>query len=229
MKTCSFNSLAPRTKSCISALALVLSWVSVSAAADLLYTFDNDAQGFRNTGWSSSLQALQATNGTGGWSMGSGGGPNVDFGSLGMNGTIATMANTGNGHISFDMLVDGNSFQGGNWPSGGWYQLHFAGNSDGSMGWTQDPAPFGPNPVSANHASGDNALYTYSFDMTFGQLGWQPGDSWFQLWWGANSDAANPLRFYVDNVHIYTVPEPSVLGFAGMSTAAVLLWFRRRQ
>jgi hypothetical protein len=230
MKIGSLKCLSPRTAlKLLIALASVLCSASFSFSADLLYTFDTDAQGFHNTGWSSGLQAIQATNGTGGWSMGSGGGPNVDFGSLALNSTIATMASTGNGHISFDMLVDGNSFQGGNWPSGGWYQLHFAGNSDGSTGWTQDPPPFGPNPVNANHAAGDTALYNYHFDMTFAQLGWQAGDSWFQLFWGGNSDAANPLRFYVDNVHIYTVPEPSLLSLAALSAGSVVVWLRRRR
>ena len=212
-----------KLRNLISAVTILCFSSAAAFGAGLSYTFDSGAQGFQNGAWSSTRQAFQATSAAGGWTMGSGGGPMKEF-NLGTEQTdMQALANTGLGRISFSLFVDGSS-----WTPGlpGWYQLHFAGNSDGALGWTQDP-PAGGNPVNTNHAADDNATYAYNFDFSFAQMGWQPGDSWFQIFFGANSDGANPVKFYIDNVNVYSVPEPSVIALAGLGGAA-LLFLRRR-
>ena len=129
--------------------------------------------------------------------------------------------------ISFDLIVSATqTFNVGGWEDWNWYQLHFAGNSDGTQGWTQDP-PSGANPVNTNYHPTDPDL-TWHFDFSFAEMGWQPGDTWFQVFFGANSDSAKPVQFLIDNIRIYEVPEPGTFALAGLG-AAVLLILRRRR
>lgn len=192
---------------------------TTSVRADLNYTFDVDAQGFSGGAWSAGRQAFQATPAVGGWNLGSG--PFHEF-AWPEQVDMQALANSGNARISFTLSVDG-----GTWTPGvaQWFQFHYSGNSDGGLGWTQDAG--GSDPVNAWHNADDNALYSWTFDHSFAQMGWQPGDSWFQIYFGSNSDGAAPVKFYVDDVHVYAVPEPTLLTLAGLSGAAVLL--RRRK
>ena len=216
-----------------SNLLLTMTLVGFSGwaqAADLQWTFDSALPSADGTftggtvGWNSTYQAAQYTGTASGWTMG-GDGPKFEF-----TGTSQTamqqIANAGNGHISFDLTVSTTaSFNSGGWTAGDWLQVHFAGNSDGAHGWTQDPAPYGPNPISGNYtpASPDMTLHV---DLPFSALGWDPGDNWFQLFLGANSDT-KPVQFLVDNIHVSQVPEPSVLALGGLA-AGVLLILRRK-
>jgi hypothetical protein len=214
-------------KSLIAAAAL---GCIASANADLLYTFDSGptgADGGAFTGgtfaWSSAYHAVQSTGASGGWNLG-GAGPKFEFGWPAQT-TMQTIANGGNGRVSFDLFVSANSsFSIGGWADWDWFQLHFAGNSDGAHGWTQDAG--GPNPVDTNFHPTDSDR-TWHFDMTFAQVGWEAGDAWFQLFLGANSDGAKPVQFYVDNIRVYEVPEPGTLALAGLAGAALLI-FRRK-
>jgi hypothetical protein len=202
-----------------------------SASADLIYTFNTDVEGFQNVSWQATapagwagIPAIQQTHAAGGWQMfltkefawGPGGG------NANQQVEMQTLANQGaNAHLSFDLLVNGASFPAG---VAGWYNFNVVGNSDGPAGWTQKENLF---TVSGWHNADDPALITMHIDQPFSFFGWQPGDTWFQLYTGCNSDAPVPVNFYLDNLTAYSVPEPSVFALAGLGAVA-LLRFRRK-
>lgn len=210
-------------------LGLLAAGVALQAQPQLLYTFDSGVEGFQNVVWRPDPPAgwaggptIQQNHTAGGWqnlltkefSWGPGGGS--DNQQLAMQ----TIVNYGAlARISMDVMVDGNSFPP---DTSGWFQLTIVGNSDGSMGWTQRENQFTP---SGWHNANDNTLYTLHIDQPLSWLGWEPGDTWFQLWTGANSDSAFPVNFYLDNVRIYVVPEPGVLALFGLGVGMLL---RRR-
>jgi hypothetical protein len=133
---------------------------------------------------------------------------------------MQALANAGS-RISFDVMVDGTSFPAG---TAMWYNFNVVGNSDGAVGWTQLENLF---TVSGWHNADDPTLFTQHIDLAFSALGWQAGDSWFQLHTGSNSDGAAPVNFFLDNVNCYVVPEPSTFALAGLGLAALLI--RRRK
>jgi hypothetical protein len=198
---------------------LILGLFSTSYA--LVYTFDVDAEGFQNVTWQaaapagwSGIPTVKQAHTAGGWQMmmtkefswGPGGGDaNQQL-------AMQAMANNPNARIGFDVMVDGSSFPAG---AGVWYQLNLVGNSDGAAGWTQiDKVVEGwQNPDQSD-------LRTWHVSKPFSALGWQPGDTWFQLWTGTNSDAANPVNFYIDNVRL--IPEPATLSMLGLGALALL-------
>jgi len=53
------------------------------------------------------------------------------------------------------------------------------------------------------------------------------GDTWFKFNPGKN-DNPGPFNYWIDNVRLYVVPEPSTFALAGLGTAALLI-FRRRK
>jgi hypothetical protein len=205
--------------------------LTAAANADLLYTFDTDVSPVNGAGfdsgtfaWNSANQAAQHTGAAGGWTLG-GSGPRFGFNWPSQT-TVGAIASSGLGHVSFDLILSQTaSFTLGGWVDWDWYQLHFAGNSDGAQGWTQDPV-YGPNPVGTNYHPTDTD-HTYHFDLAFADLGWQPGDTWFQLFFGSNSDGAKPVQFLVDNLRVYQIPEPGTFALAGLGAAALLI-FRRK-
>lgn len=192
---------------------------TTSSATALVYNFDTDAEGFQAVAWTAgpagwyAAPTVKQTHTAGGWQMmmtkefswGAGGG------SANQQLAMQALANDPAAHITFDIMVDGGSF-----PAGAqtWYQFIVVGNSDGSAGWTQTQL------TDSWHNTDDPTLLTWHFDMTFAQLGWQPGDTWFQFWTGTNSDGAVPVNYYIDKVRL--VPEPATLSILGLGALALL-------
>lgn len=218
-------------KNVLAALGLITLIGSANTHADLLYTFNTDAEGFQNVSWQAGspvgwagAPTVKQTHAAGGWQMlltkefdwmAGGGSANQQM-------EMQSLANIG-GRLAFDIMIDGGSF-----PAGAqtWFEFNVVGNSDGSAGWTQNNNLFTP---AGWHNADDPTLLTLHVDKPFSFFGWEAGDSWFQLWTGTNSDGPVPVSFYIDNVHAYAavVPEPSTLALAGLGAAALLI--RRRK
>ncbi|MFO1476039.1 MAG: PEP-CTERM sorting domain-containing protein [Verrucomicrobiota bacterium] len=212
--------------------AAVVGMALSSQAQQLSYTFDTDAQGFQHMPWTagpagwSGGAAIQAQPTVGGWTLGGSFNFYKEFGWNNGQQEMQQIAATGNGHISFDLIMDGaTSFNSG---ASGWYQMELAGNSAGAHGWTQLGNIF---TAGTYHDASDMSLVSQHFDYTFSQLGWGDAEDaagWFQIYFGANSDSAFPVKFYLDNVNCYVVPEPSTLALAGLGSAAMLVLRRRK-
>jgi hypothetical protein len=202
----------------VLAAALAL---TASAQAQLAYTFDGGAQGFTNctwsatgpTGWSGGA-AIQAL-GAGGWAMGS---PYHEFDwASGEQTKMQQLANSGAGRLALDLIVDGSSFPAA---TGVWFQLNLATNSDApGGGWTQKENLL---PATNWHNADDPALVVTHLDYAFADLGWAPGDTWFQLYLGSNTNPGY-CKFYVDNIAL--TPEPATMTLLALGGMAML---RRR-
>ena len=205
---------------------------AAAQAQFMYYGFATDVEGFQNSDWKSTdpvgwgaLGTIKMNHTAGGWqlpllkefSWGPGGGSanqQTDMQALQYYGSDA--------HIAFDIIADGTSFPAA---TGVWYSFNLAANSDGTVGWTQIE-----HVIDGWQNPDQSDMRVWHRDYTFDQLGWADGDStWFQLYLGSNSDAANPVNFYIDNFVVYqgTVPEPTSLALAGLGAA--LLALRRRR
>ena len=203
-----------RVRTCLIVAAALVAAFS-GRGAELVYNFTTGVDGFVSGSWSSTGPAgwsggaaLQATNNAGGWTMGNGGGPMKDL--TAEPGALDLIA-SGAARLSFDVIVDGSSFKPA---TPGWFQVWIAGNSGGTAGWTQKMV------VDSYHNADDATMVSTHVDVPYADVGWQAGDTWYQLWLGANSDGAAPVNFYVDNVRLQ-VPEPSsamllILGVVGL-------------
>jgi hypothetical protein len=192
--------------------------LAVNVRADFDITFDTATQSTEWSGgaWSAGPSGwagagcIQATGTGGGW-QGSGSLTiNFSYGS-GHQPNLWTIDPTV-GHVSFDIVVNGTSFN----SNGQWWQIWGSGNSNPS-GWTQ--LQF----LDAYENGGDTSLKVYHVDKTFADLGWTAATaaafSYYQLNLWANSDNANPINFYIDNVSVYTAvsihPTNSISKVAG--------------
>jgi MYXO-CTERM domain-containing protein len=213
------------------AAAAAVGLVASASAQPLTYTFDTDAQNFLNVTWSatgpagwSGGAAVKAPAAVGGWTLGGSFNYYKEFSwENGQQTAMQAIAASGQGHVSFDILLDGTSFPVND---GTWYSIIAGGNSAGANGWTQVADVTG---AGLWRNGGDTSLLATHVDLTFAQLGWaNPEDStgWFQLYFGANSASDHPIDFYIDNVSCYVAPEPSMLALAGLGVAALLI--RRR-
>lgn len=218
------------SKSFLPALAAVVIFGAGTVRADLLYTFNTDAEGFQNVSWQSGpagwagAPTVRQTHAAGGWQMALT--KEFDFtaggGAANQQAEMQALANAG-GRLAFDVMIDGGSF-----PAGAqtWFQLNLVGNSDGATGWTQHENVFTPT---GWHNADDATLVTFHIDQPFSYFGWEAGDQWFQFWTGCNSDGAVPVNFYLDNVQAYAVavPEPSALALAFLGAAGLIAARRR--
>ena len=195
--------------------------VNSPARADLCDPFFPDPWGLPCiTGawtWDSTYQAVQVTAATGGWTLGSGNGVRFEF-CWPVQTNLQAYANCGCCRLSFDISVHDSSFLVGNWSDGDWYQIHYAANSDGNQGWVEDGGGF----VSTDYSTSGPNDHTWHFDLSFAQLGWEPGDTWFQLFFGANTALDDALQFYVANICARCVPGNLAIQPAGESV--VLTW-----
>lgn len=220
----------------IKSLTLAISLFAagtIGVQADLYYGFNTDAEGFSAVtwetgpvGWATAPSVKQAHT-AGGWQMlmtkefsyGPGGGSANQQLEM-QNLALGDWENTGDpARVSFDVMIDGTSF-----PAGmeTWFNFNVVGNSDGVAGWTQHENLF---TVSGWHNADDPALLSMHIDQPFTFFGWESGDTWFQLWTGANS--AVPVNFYLDNVRLYIVPEPTSFALAGLGALALFISRRR--
>jgi len=211
--------------------------LATSASADLLYTFDSDTSGGTQGGafnggsytWSSVFGgAVQHTGTTGGWTVG-GSGPKFEFNwpaQSTMQSILNTWGNTGV-YLYFDLMVSSDwSFNYGTWAEWDWYELHWAGNSDGISGWTEDRIHgVQTTPVRTNYHLSDPDL-CWHFAIELVDLGWAQGDTWFQIFFGSNSGGDDAVQFYIDN--ITWGPEPSSFALLGLGAATLYLFRRRR-
>ncbi len=201
--------------------------LALSASADLLYTFDT---GLPTTGgmftggavgWSSTYSAAQALDTAGGWTPGGAGSPKFEF-TWPDQSTMAGIANYASYYqFSVDLSVNMDSLS---YVSGAqtWYQLFVVGNSDGVGGWSQNQVGGGLNYIDQGQTP-----YSLHVVMPLTQLGFNPGDSWFQVFFGANSGGGEPIQFFIDNIHVAPIPEPASLALVGLGAAALMI-FRRR-
>ncbi len=217
----------------LSTMAMALGFGISANAASLFYTFDTGAtpgdgsawNASTSFAWNSTYQAIQqvANAGQGGWTLGTGtyiNGPEFDLNWPAQT-TVQAIDDNMDGHLSFDLFVNSASFPTIGNANSLFLQFNIAANSGGSMGWTQ---------LALNDGTVGTSQ-TWHYDFTFAQLGWGEGsanDQWYQLYFGSNSDAANPVNFFIDNIKIYDVPEPATLALAGMGIAGLFI-FRRRK
>jgi hypothetical protein len=209
----------------VSALAVVLA-IGASANAQLSLTFDSDVQGFQdNVQWVSGVAGwpgggvIQQSLDVGGWTMGDPlHGPAKQYNWNEGQQEIQQIVAAGNGWLHFDVLMDGTSFPNN---VGTWFQVNMAGNSE--HGWTQLSDILAGQPNAGWRNAGDTNLYTWHADVDFTWLNWTAGATWYQLYFGTNSDADKPVKFYLDNVII--TPEPT----AGLLLLSGLLLARRRR
>jgi len=197
---------------------------AAAAHADLFYSFETGLEGFTKgsvsaTGPASQGSAsLKAGATVGGWQWTI----QKDFNGPGEQAEISSLAGLGtNAVLKFDIIVDhATSFPAG---SNTWYQVNLAANSPGTLGWSQIADIFAPD---GWHDQTSSGALTKTFTYSFPQLGWEPNEGWYQLHVGANSDASVPVGFYLDNVRLTIIPEPTVTGLALLGGLIVLL--RRR-
>ena len=179
--------------------------VTTCAYADFDDTFDSAASSTEASGgmvWSagpsgwSGAGCLQDNNTSGGWGGGNAIILNFSY-SSGHQPNIWAMDATA-GRVSFDVVVDSTSFNAN--PSGQWWQIFLAGNSNPN-GWTQSTV------VDTWRDASNTSLEIHHVDLPFSALGFVPasatGFSYYQMNLWANSDGANPINFYIDNVSFY--------------------------
>jgi hypothetical protein len=178
--------------------------------------------------------SLQANYPTAGWNQNAqinfGGEPSQN-GNYNANVDIENMLEASGGvNVSFNLIIDNLTYpytypiDGGNWAA---FQL--TGNSlSGGGGYINAGSGAYPSGGVWSPAN-DLSVTTYAMSFTGTQLGWSADpNNWFQLIFIGNSSGTDGLAFYIDDLTITPVPEPTSLALAGLGAAALLI-FRRRK
>jgi len=204
--------------------ALAAAGTMSAKAADLFFDFSSGQDGFTLSplyglgtpaGWSGG-QALKMNFTSGGWQNNE----VKEFSFSQGQADMQALANAGNSRISLDVIADGTSYPNN---IGNWSVFILTGNSDAvNGGWTQHQIELVPG---GWRNADDTSMVVLHIDQPFTYMGWGPGDPWFKMALGSNSNPG-PANFYVDNIRLYAVPEPTILGLAGIGALALLL--RRR-
>jgi len=222
------------TTKCLLALGIALGISLCAQAQSLSYPLSSGAvpAGFTSTWLSSAASdnpavgAIQANYSGNTWNSSA----QIDFGTAAsQNGNananvdINNMLNTyGFVQVSFNLIVDDWT----TYPLGtpNWSQFQLQANSaSGGGGWTATPAFTMPS-----YNGTDSGVQTYARSYTSTQLGWTSlAGNWFQLIFVGNSNP-DTFRFYINDLTITPVPEPTSLALAGLGAAALLI-FRRRK
>lgn len=230
--------MKPPTRPALLAAALLLPLLA--QAQQLKFSFETGAGSWDGTAnWAATgpatdgLASVKTNAVVGGWTLGSHsmnfGFSDFDNNSVNDNVTLAAIGASGQGTVSFDIIIDNTT----SFPVAGdtWYSINFSANSTG--GWTQFNDIAVGQPGFGWHPDGSTGVISATFSYTFAQLNWtNVGVNWYQLNFGSNSETSRPVNFYVDNVVISgvtAVPEPATYAaLAGLAVLASVALRRRR-
>ena len=147
-------------------------------------------------GWAGA-GAMRHTGTNGGWNLG-GTGIKIIFNETEKTAIRAAIA-TGQAHVSFDVLIDGTSFN----DNETFYQIQVAANS-AAGNWKQHDKITGDAWQNGAPTWPKNTdLRVTHFDTNAAAMGWTDATGvWFELYLGANSAQTSPVNFWIDNLAV---------------------------
>jgi hypothetical protein len=208
----------------VAVLALFSAGASLRASETLLYSFENDADGFAaNSGGTYSQDTIGATDGQHSLKVFSAGGPGF-FGGLTTVLPLALGDPPGIDYISFDMTLPSVYGAGNDTPGFAVVGVSIFGHAqpgDGPGYQAQfddiehiDGKAAGTYSVRIDLNSAAHPLtgdYPQTFDQIFGTVGSGPNDlipSGFELFFNKNASLSYPMTVYIDNIRAGINPPP---------------------